>query len=103
MSNGPMTYYYLVGLVYLVGRFYLVAVGQDNDDGNQVEASHETVELLLMLKEKMEIVSFVGTNGIGGSNSVLLVVQSTGFDNNKKMFRKNKIAMLLLKNSKDGK
>jgi signal recognition particle GTPase len=34
-----------------------------------VEAKHETVELLLMLKEKMEIVSFVGTNGIGGSDS----------------------------------
>jgi hypothetical protein len=34
-----------------------------------VEAKHETVKLLLMLKEKMEIVSFVGTNGIGGSDS----------------------------------
>jgi hypothetical protein len=34
-----------------------------------VEAQHETVELLLMLKEKMEIVSFVGMNGIGDSDS----------------------------------
>jgi hypothetical protein len=69
-----------------------------------VEAKHDTVKLLLMLKEKMEIVSFVGTNGIGGSDSATtIVVQSTGFNNNKKMFRKNKIAMLSLKNSKDGK
>jgi hypothetical protein len=69
-----------------------------------VETKHETVELLFMLKEKMEIVSFVGTNGIGGSDSATTIeVQSTGFDNNKKMSCKNKIAMLLLKNSKDGK
>jgi hypothetical protein len=34
-----------------------------------VEAKHETAELWLMLKEKLEIVSFVGTIGIGGSDS----------------------------------
>jgi hypothetical protein len=34
-----------------------------------MEAKHETVKLLLMLKETMEIVSFAGTNGIGGSDS----------------------------------
>jgi hypothetical protein len=29
MSGNPVTYYYLVGLVYLVGCFYLVALGNN--------------------------------------------------------------------------
>jgi hypothetical protein len=76
---------------------------QDDDDGNQVEAKHETAELLLMLKEKMEIVSFVGMNGIGGSDSATTSSTKHWLRQQQKMFRKNKIAMLSLKNSKDGK
>jgi predicted DNA-binding protein with PD1-like motif len=50
---------------------------QDVDNGNQLEANHETAEPLLTLKERLEVVSFVGTIGIGGGDSATTTTTTT--------------------------